>query len=241
MIKNNFVILSEPRSGSGHLARFLYSLDDIYFKNIESGKNMKIKYKIYEFLNESLKIKNKDKYIRDYYGLNNKIIGSKVLLRNGQFYYGLLDLIKELEIKPIILDRNDYLNQIISYSYADTIKCYHNFKNEKNYEKIGQKIKIDLNNLNEYINNFIECVQNKKKSINYFNDNNIDYLHVKYDEVINKFGKEKILNFIGLEYKDEYDLIEKEKKMNIIYSDVISNYDEVVGIINNKLKIHTTK
>lgn len=124
----------------------------------------------------------------------------------------LFNVIKTFNIKPIILERGEYKEQIISYCYANEIKCFHNFNNQPNINNINNDVKIDLNFLKKTIKEFKECKKNKEKSLKYFNDNKIEYLHLKYNEIITNDGKIKFLNFIGLDFLEEYATIETEKK-----------------------------
>ena len=230
-MKKSFVILSEPRSASGYIFSLLQQTNEFYMK-MDGCCNQE------EVLNECLHL-NKDDLTNlfiNYYNKSN-YVGSKVLLRNGQFFDSLLNIIDYLELKVILLERSDYINQILSYLYAKEISCFHNQYISKNKHKIGLDVKIKMDDVIETTNYYNDCYINKIKVKEHYNNSNIDkYLNINYNEIITPKGLSMVFDFLSIE-EIELSNIQIEKKMNVNYKDKIINYQEVLECIKNNRKL----
>ena len=169
-MKSNFVIFSEPRTGSGALTSGLNHQNDIFCLK-EIFRDKYLASKIINKLDQTSKIitllgsdkskweKNRDKIFEDFLNSiselsNKKIFGYKFFekhFRSFQDHKIYLNFLKENNTKIIVLQRNNILLQYISQLTAAMIESYSCTVKSKDSEKVFQlnSIKIDYN---QYIN-----------------------------------------------------------------------------------------
>ena len=252
-MKSNFVIFSEPRTGSTVLTSALnYQKNILCFKEIFGCENFQrdmhknFNKKIEKFLgpDQSKWEKNRDKNFIDFINLlsetsDKKIFGYKFFEKHFESFKNhesYLNFLKINNTRIIILERNNILLKYISHLTANLIKCYGSGAENKNFKKIFQlnPIKIDYNEYIKYNKNAKKQYENKFKVVQNYD---LEYIHITYED----FTKEKtiesfkkIFNFLDLNFQDFIDprsqygnTMAGHKKINIYkLEDKIINYAE---------------
>lgn len=241
-----FMIFAEPRSGSGHLARF-------FAANVK-GVNFYVdqKYGHYELFNSwNNQVTNNHKQLLEQFYLANTdapFLGAKSLLIRTQmprskqeFVCNWLD---QNDVKIILLKRRDCINQIVSFLYAATLQAFHNYQGNRNSELIGEKVHIPIRaSSNDESWRSVYVVQKVYRYCKAMMEEiSSTYgeraLTLTFLEPITDEGKERALDFIGYD-PNEHGLITSEpleKKMlsKKRYEDVIENYEEIIDFLVRK-------
>jgi len=250
-MKPNFVIFSEPRTGSTLFTSILNRQKDIIcFKEIFRNKGLSIKLskkvneKIMKILgpDHSKWEKNRDENFMDFLNLLSEssyknFFGYKFFEKHFKAFKSreiYLNFLKENHTKIIILERKNVLLQYISHFTAQSIGVYSSKINHEHSEKIFQlnPIKIDYKKYIEY---------NKKTKIVYKSkfkdaqDYGLEHIHILYEDFTGEEGIEcfkKIFIFLNLNFKKFIDTrrnngtIVNHKKINVYkLKDKILNYE----------------
>jgi len=265
-MKLNFVIFSEPRTGSGALTSALDCQKDIFcLKEVFINKNLKSK--ILNKLNQTSKIENllgsdhskwekiRDEKFKDFLELlaslsNKKIFGYKFFEKHFRSFLNqetYLKFLKETNSKIIILERNNILLQYISQLTAASIGCYSCSIKNKDFKKVFQlnPIKLDYDEYIKYNKKIKRQYDDKLKNVHNYS---LEYIHIKYEDFVGeKFIEnfKKIFNFLDLDFQDFFDpkdndIIAYHKKINIYkIKDKIINYHNFVKCAEKNNDIET--
>ena len=251
-MKSNFVIFSEPRTGSGALTSGLNHQNDIFCLK-EIFRDKYLASKIINKLDQTSKIitllgsdkskweKNRDKNFEDFLNSiselsNKKIFGYKFFekhFRSFQDHKTYLNFLKENNTKIIVLQRNNILLQYISQLTAAMIESYSCTVKSKDSEKVFQlnSIKIDYN---QYINYNKKIKRQFKDKLKVVKDYDLQYVNITYEDFVGeKFIEcfKKIFNLLDLNFQNFIDprndgLIANHKKINVYkLKDKILNYE----------------
>lgn len=251
-MKSNFVIFSEPRTGSGALTSGLNHQNDIFcLKEIFAEKDLGIK--TLNKLNQNNKIKNllgpdplnweknRNQKFKEFLNLlsqssDKKVFGYKFFekyFKSFKLHEDYLNFLKENNTKIIILQRNNILLQYISLLTATRIQLYSSNIDNQDSEKIFQlnPIRIDYN---QYIIYNKKIERQFKDKLEAVKDYDLQYVHITYEDFVGeKFIEcfKKIFNLLDLNFQDFVDprnngAIVNHKKVNIYkIQDKIINYE----------------
>lgn len=233
----DFVILTMPRSGSTLLADLL-----------NSHKKISCHDEVFHILNSFVVSKEKDprlnfkkntrifffKKVASYLRTNkNELLGCKILIgnffneKNIQLSGRLKEyVLKDKKLKVILIRRRNSVRRYISNVSARKNKIWH-IKNNISKQK---KIEFDFKE-------FLNFVKDEEKTLAKFYKN-LDYkerlLEVYYEDIYGKDKEnslKKIQEFLGVEYQDLRSDFKKINNFDV--SEMISNYEEVKGNIEN--------
>jgi len=251
-MKSNFVIFSEPRTGSGALSSSLNHQQDIFcLKEIFREKNLFTK--IFDKLDENIKIenllgsdrskweKNRNEKFKDFLNLtselsNKKIFGYKFFekhFRSFQDHETYLNFLKENNTKIIILERKNILLQYISLSTARLIDNYVTNIRGPGAEEVYKlnPIEIDYKEYIKYNKKIKRQFQDKLKAVQ---DYELEHINITYEDFVGeKFIEcfKKIFDLLDLNFQSFIDprnddgMIANHKKVNIYkIEDKIINY-----------------
>lgn len=211
---SNYIIFSTARSGSNHLCSFLEGVDELDF--------LCEKNRSYEFFNSKfLGMKYGPAFTKYKHLTEDKdktII--KVIASPQQYRPALLKYTNSKDFKYIFLLRDDFEKKVMSYAYAYAMGSW-----KYCLESVNLKVR-DIEFAKERINeqdNFIKRIKSQIKLK--------DKIDVDFSEVITREGKERVLDFMGLEVKEEYFQNQVIGKVtgDKDYSEFITNYDEVLS------------
>ena len=227
-MKSNFVILAEPRTGSGALTAALniqkdiYCLKELFKRGYVQDRVIKHSMRMLDVNNNLQNLlgpdyskweENRNKKFKDFLNIisnlsNKKIFGYKFFDKHFRAFPSrnvYLNFLKENNSKIIILQRKNILLRYISHMTAQSIKLYGCNINRKDYrEKVFNlnPIKIDYDQYIKY---------NKKDKKLYFQkikdaeDFNLKYIHIYYEDFTGKNFEEsfkEIFNFLDLEFNN---------------------------------------
>lgn len=237
-----FIILAEPRSGSGHLARFFYSnVEGVDFYKDPDRSHYEILQRLTGFKDRISKLDSV--YERE----AATFIGAKTVFLPRQIprkcEEPILDWLIRNNVKVILLKRNDSINQIVSYAYARFIKCYHHYDKEKFGIKkgsrvtlplIGKKCKDKWSGLDRITGIFDDI----KRASELFR-RRLDGLAtvIDFPTSVTSEGRCLALNIIGYR-PTEHGRINSHplepKFLQHSYQDIVENYDEVFDFLISK-------
>jgi len=252
-MKSNFVIFSEPRTGSGLLASSLNHQKDIFcLKEIFAEKDLGIK--TLNKLSQNNKIKNllgpnqlnwrksRDENFMDFLNLlsetsDKKIFGYKFFQKHFSAFKSreiYLNFLKKNHTKIIILERKNILLQYISFLTARSIGVFSSKIDNEKSEKIFQlnPIKIDYKEYIKYNKNNKIVYKSKFKDVQ---DYGLEHIHIIYEDFTGEEAIEcfkKIFIFLNLNFEKFIDTRKKNgtivnhKKINVYkLKDKILNYE----------------
>jgi LPS sulfotransferase NodH len=252
-MKSNFVVFSEPRTGSTLFTSILNHQKDILcLKEIfrakdlhaKAGKNFNEKIKKLLGSDHSEWEKNRNEKFIDFINLlsemsNKKIFGYKFHRKHFKAFKSqesYLNFLKTNNTKIIILERKNVLLRYISQLTAASIGLYSSKKTKKGSEKVFQlnPIKIDYEKYIKYNKNNKIIYKDKFKIVQ---DYGLAHIHIIYEDFIGEKAIEcfkKIFNFLDLNFEDFIDprnynrnTIAGHKKINVYkLQDKIINYAE---------------
>ncbi len=268
LMKPNFVIFSEARTGSGALTSALNYQKDIFCLK-EIFRDADLKEKILDKLDSNSKFenllgsdfskweKNRDKKFKDFFNLilelsNKKIFGYKFFEKHFRSFLNqeiYLNFLKEINSKIIILERSNILLQYISQLTAAHIGSYCCAIKNKDSERVFQlnPIEIDYNQYIRYNKKIKRQFKDKLKAVQ---DYGLEYINITYEDFVGeKFIEcfKKIFNLLDLNFQDFVDprndgLIVNHKKINIYkIEDKILNYEEFKKAAEDNNDIETLK
>jgi LPS sulfotransferase NodH len=254
-MKPNFVIFSEPRTGSTALTSALdYQKDIFCLKEIFKDKNLYINIKYLNKLDQNNKIENllgldyskweqnRDERFKDFLDLlsnlsDKKIFGYKFFEKHFasfQDHEVYLNFLKENHTKIIILERKNVLLRYISHLTAQSIGVYSSKINNEHSEKIFQlnPIEIDYKEYIKYNKKIERQFRDKLKAVQ---DYGLEHINITYEDFVGeKFIEcfKKIFDFLDLNFENFIDprnnggMIGNHKKVNIYrIEDKILNYE----------------
>lgn len=221
---SKFIIISQFRSASTHLATFLDGVPSIEMFN--PYPIIKHDSVIYEPLHRRCKSLLNDVY--DFYDRDqDNLLGIKVI--SHQMTPRLKQYIKVNKIKIIFLGRENKLEHALSFIYSKKSKIWHNIKDKK-----LKKVRINDIYLNKWVDRINKCNLIQKSNIDSLK--HLPNIQVDYSDVITNDGKKRVLDFLGIPWDPSYNSIESETKiLTSKYEDYFHNYDEVVNVLKNKL------
>jgi LPS sulfotransferase NodH len=222
-----FMICSQPRSGSTYLEELLNSHPHIcsYGEFIDQDRTRTTDHKIclYDTLREKNPLKFLQKYIYVAHSSKTRAVGTKIMLNNQQLFRGknkklMQHIANSQNIRIIHLVRKNELEKVASHKIARIRKKFHETKNQKN------NITITLD--------FERCMKRFERN----NTNNERFadlvsqhpcIQVDYDELCASPEKilKKILTFLGV---SQIPLKAKLRKIeHRPLKKIILNYDEL--------------
>jgi LPS sulfotransferase NodH len=247
ILKSNFIILGQMRSGSSLLCKILNKQKDIvclrelFNKNYTYEKNQQIKNFLGDDPKQWINIKNQnlEEYLKLMSNISHKpIFGYKIFsehflyFKNKEIY---LNFLKNNKSKIILLTRDNLLLKYISHVTGKNIKIYSSSINNPQVEIIYQlnPIQINYNKYKKYVNKENLQLEERKKDILLYE---LPYIHIKYEDLVGKKYSEcmaQIFGFLNLDFHKFIDLklpdgtIGNHKKINIYkLKDKILNYSE---------------
>jgi LPS sulfotransferase NodH len=253
-IKPNFVIFTEPRTGSTLLCDILRKQRHIkcYKEIFGTGLPDKLKkyqelkevFKNNEFLGDdkekihSIACNNFEKYIEilsEFY--DKKIFGYKLFQHHFTYFKSrrndYLNYLKYNDSKIILLTRTNIFLQYLSIVTARQLKLYSSKILNDNMELIYQLNPLTIN-YQDYLE-YKHVIQNDiVKKIGYINNYNLSYVHITYEDFTGKKYIEsfqKIFNLLNLDFGEFIDL--RNKPIGTISgSKKINNFSLKEKIIN---------
>jgi LPS sulfotransferase NodH len=249
-IKSNFVIFSQPRTGSGTLCKNLNSQKDIMCmrevfnkKWDESlGPQTKKQFKKYFGNNyigilREIRRKNFTEFLMLMSEISNKpVFGYKIMAKHTEFFKNkelYLNYLKNNKSKIILLTRDNSLLKYVSYRTCKEIGTYSSRPDHPKQKIIYQlnPIRINYNQYKEYINQENLDLEERKKDILLYK---LPHIHIKYEDLFGEKYLEsmaKIYELLNLDFKDFKDFRESDgtilghKKINVYnIKDKIINY-----------------
>lgn len=252
-IKSNFVIFSQPRSGSSVLCNNLNHQKDIicmreiFNKNWSKslGPQTKKEFKKY-FGNNYISIlteirrKNFAELLILMSEISNKpVFGYKIMPKQISFFKNkevYLNYLKNNKSKIILLTRRNSLLRYISLKTARNLGQLFSSSIFTPQQKIIYQlnpIHIKYNEYKEYVNEENSFLQERKEDILSYN---LPYIHIKYEDLFEKKYLEsmaRIYELLNLDFKDFKDFREPDgtiltyKKINVYnIKDKIINYED---------------
>jgi LPS sulfotransferase NodH len=243
MKKSNFVIFTEPRTGSTLLKNILDKQENItcYGELFNKKRGRKILNKVFTKPQEPLLTflgENQSKWFekmnidfKTYLDVvssisNEQIFGYKIFkthikrisnyIPNGDKLY--LNFLKESGTKVIILERNNTLLRYISNITARSIGIYSSKINKTEREpKIFQLNPIEIN-YNSYVQFNERNKQTYAKYLEYVKDYNLPYIHITYEDFTGEHFIEsfkRIFDLLDLEFNKFIDLRKKDGKIGV--------------------------
>jgi len=251
-IKSNFVIFSQPRTGSSTLCKNLNSQKDImcmreiFNKKWDQslGPQAKKQFKKYFGNNyigilREIRRKNFTEFLMLMSEISNKpVFGYKIMAQHTEFFKNkehYLNYLKNNKSKIILLTRDNSLLKYISHRTSKEIGAFSSCTNHPKQKIIYQlnPIQIDYYQYKEYLNQENFLLQERKKDILSYN---LPYIHIKYEDLFEKKYLEsmaKIYELLNLDFKNFKNFRESDgtilnyKKINVYkIENKIINYAE---------------
>jgi len=229
----DFIILGWSRSGTTMLVDSINQQKNIMCNGelFHSRNGVFFKTNIWKSPKDLLDAPLNYKYIKAY-GLKMLFTQVKNLKNNNNF--SLLDYLKEKNLKIIIMTRRNVFLRNLSSEKAFETNCYRitERKLKENPDIIKEsniKIEFDIPRYKRFLKERQETDEMFK---NFFNENNINYKEIFYEDVISEnkdFFYKDLMLFLGVKEED-YIKVENTKsfKQNIYkLEEQISNFDEV--------------
>ncbi len=183
-----YVICTTPRSGSNHLCSLLESSGKMghpseFFNLQGTVHQLSEKHQLIE-KGSTLKLNNYLSHIIDTHSTPNNTFGIKIFFNQLEKFISFPE-IKELfqQSKFIFLTRKNIIAQAISMFIAEETNSWKSINEEKS---LRETVKYNQGRISEILNNLI--MQNIKW-LNFFKINNLDYLEVTYESVLEDSNK----------------------------------------------------
>lgn len=234
-MKNNFVIISYPRTGSTYLVKVLntaknlscYSelfhsdfsafsrsfLDEesIPFINTLFGKTNDL-YRLYKFRN-----RNPLKFLNKIFRKGNN--GFKIFTNQNEAV--LIELLNDKNVKKIFLNRENVLRNYVSHRLAKTTGKWDRLNNEK--PKLNTII-VDIEDFLDFESNNLNIFNTYKEILKKENQN---WLDLTYEEITKSFPVKKIETFLGIDLSDITLEVNQKKQNPFSLKKLIENYIEL--------------
>lgn len=251
-MKSNFVIFSQPRSGSSVLCSNLnYQKDITCMREIikqvwhislgPEGKRHFRKLFGDNYIRDlsSIKHKNFEEFLRLMSEVSNKpVFGYKIMPKQISFFKNkeiYLNYLKNNKSKIILLTRNNSLLRYISLKTARSIGEFSSYIFRSQQQKIVYQlnpIQINYNEYKKYVNQENFNLEERKKDIALYK---LPHIHIKYEDLVGEKYLESmaaIYELLNLNFKCFEDIrridgiIAGHKKINVYnIKDKVINYE----------------
>jgi LPS sulfotransferase NodH len=236
-INDCFVIFSAPRTGSNLLCGCLNSHPEIICHH-ELFNPEDIYYSL-DHRNNDFEFSKKDRdenplqFIASISGkrFGKKILGFKMMPGHNRDAEDFV--LKNKNIKKIILNRENKIKTFVSLRIAQKTNCFSSFeeKKEQTYKNHTEKIIVNLEELKKYII-YDNVYYNKIK--HYLTKTNQNYIYLTYEEFTSAESnsiKREILEYLNVEPNPELIKTRHVKQNPDNLCELIENYDEIKSLM----------